>query len=498
MKCSHFHILPHRNTISGQLQALLLFALLASALLFSFAIYMYGHYDDRSSNEAANFRDFGAFITYVGSLRDNIYDVQLQRTADSCAACRTSADDMYEISKKLAKNYPVRSMIDLSYHADTLKDSVYRFTENEGNFDETNFATYYSVNYTLSLLEERYSGTMNEMLQLYEARRAKIEHEQALFLRTAIIVLGIFLLFMLQMTRRIARYLAEPIETLANAASMINLYRLPDEAELPQERYNNETDILTASFREMIVRLQNQLCVKEKNLELERQVKDRELQNIRIEAELQENKFRMLRMQINPHFLFNALNSISASATCENAYVSRDLCIHFSEYLRYILKDTKTVVTVCEEIENIQNYLYIQKARYGDIIHADIDADEASLHLPFPSMILQPLVENCFVHGFRERQLSEGGCYLCVNIRIRSGRLEITVCDNGSGITPEKLDELNHLLEQPPAQLSIGVSSVLMRLKTFAKDSIQYSFSSIPNEYTDISISIPIERSPIH
>jgi LytS/YehU family sensor histidine kinase len=135
----------------------------------------------------------------------------------------------------------------------------------------------------------------------------------------------------------------------------------------------------------------------------------------------------MLRSQINPHFLFNSLNSIS-SLTITDPEKAREMVIKLSEFMRYALsKKDEQPVTLRSELENLRLYLEIEKVRFGDKLFTEENIEEKCLEIKMPVMILQPLYENAIKHGVYETTD-------CVKIRTRvscnSGYLEIMISNN--------------------------------------------------------------------
>jgi two-component system, LytTR family, sensor histidine kinase LytS len=139
---------------------------------------------------------------------------------------------------------------------------------------------------------------------------------------------------------------------------------------------------------------------------------------------------RALHAQINPHFLFNALTTISALCRREPDR-ARDLLVMLSQYLRSSIRAAEGMVTLGQELEFVEAYLAIEKARYGERLHSDVDVPQELLELPVPIMALQPLVENSVRHGLMPR--AAGGS-VRVSARLDAADLILRVEDDGVGI----------------------------------------------------------------
>jgi two-component system, LytTR family, sensor kinase len=208
--------------------------------------------------------------------------------------------------------------------------------------------------------------------------------------------------------------------------------------------------------------------------------------NARIEHRLQEQeklllaaKIEALASQINPHFLFNTLTSISSLIRTQPE-TARMLITKLSGLLRRLMRSTDHFVTLREELESIDEYLDIELIRFGPQLKVDKQIAGDTLDVVVPSMILQPLVENSIKHGFA-RKVGVG----CITIKtmVRDGRAVIEVHDNGLGMTEERLERA--------FGGGIGLSNVNERLRTIYGESCQLRLKSVPGEGTVASLEIP-------
>lgn len=157
------------------------------------------------------------------------------------------------------------------------------------------------------------------------------------------------------------------------------------------------------------------------------QLSARRLQESKLETLLKETELKMLRSQINPHFLFNSLNSVSA-LTITNPDKAREMVIKLSDFMRYALaRKDEQPVTLQRELENLRLYLDIEKTRFGDRLTTEEEISEGCLELRIPNMLLQPLYENAIKHGVHE---STGVVKIKTVIRCNRQILEITISNN--------------------------------------------------------------------
>ncbi len=209
--------------------------------------------------------------------------------------------------------------------------------------------------------------------------------------------------------------------------------------------------------------------------------------NTRVEMNLERHqqlllKARMdaLSSQINPHFLFNTLNTVSALIRFDPDS-ARGVVLKLSNILRRLLRKHETFVPLREELQFIDDYLDIEVARFGkDNLDIVKQIDDAALEAFVPSMLLQPMVENCLKHGLAPKL---GGGKIELRTTNRDGRLRIEIEDNGVGISEEKMP---HVYVE-----GIGLSNVRERLRVLYGTDFHLDIQSRPGEGTVIRIEIP-------
>ena len=212
---------------------------------------------------------------------------------------------------------------------------------------------------------------------------------------------------------------------------------------------------------------------------------------IRIEQKLEEQKRLLLearldalQRQINPHFLFNTLNSI-ASLVRFRPEQARELIVKLANILRALLKDHDSYVQLRDELNFTDDYLGIEVVRFGaDKLKVVKEIDPATLELPVPSMILQPLIENSIKHGLEPR--ISGGT-ITIRSRLDGNKLMIEVEDDGVGIAPGRLHS-SGVLHQGTG---IGMSNVRERLEVLFGDAATFDVTSRPGRGTHITMEMP-------
>ena len=199
---------------------------------------------------------------------------------------------------------------------------------------------------------------------------------------------------------------------------------------------------------------------------------------------LNEARLAALSRQINPHFLFNTLNSVT-SLIRQDPEQARQMVYRLSKILRRLLRQQENLTALSEELSFIDDYLAIEVVRFGDKLRVVKDIDPATLDMLVPSMLLQPIVENSIRHGLASKV--DGGTVKLRSRLLGTGRMQILVEDDGVGIPESKLATL---FEQ-----GIGVSNVNERLKVLFGDDYRMWIDSRIGEGTSTGIELPEQVS---
>jgi two-component system, LytTR family, sensor kinase len=211
---------------------------------------------------------------------------------------------------------------------------------------------------------------------------------------------------------------------------------------------------------------------------------------LRMEMSLEEQKRLLLearldalQRQINPHFLFNTLNSI-ASLARSKPELAREMTVKLANILRALLRDHTSYVPLREELKFTDDYLDIEVVRFGaDKLRVEKEIDPATLEVMVPSILLQPLIENSIKHGLEPR--INGGT-VTVRSRIAGDCIQIEVADDGIGIGNRPISELRR-----SSGAGIGIKNVQERLEVLYGDRARFEVVSNPGRGTLVSIEIP-------
>ena len=200
----------------------------------------------------------------------------------------------------------------------------------------------------------------------------------------------------------------------------------------------------------------------------------------RVEADLTEARLENLRMQLHPHFLFNAFHSVAALVREGENVRAVDTLAHLGELLRRSLEIDAREIPLHDEIELLEHYLSVQRVRFPDRLRVHVEIDGPAAEALVPPLILQPLVENAIRHGL-DMERDDGT--VRVRGRVADGFLQMSVADNGIGIQPE-------------AGEGVGLSNTRRRLDHMYGDRHEISIRSGPPEGTSVRIRIPFRTHP--
>ncbi|MBP2649290.1 MAG: histidine kinase [Firmicutes bacterium] len=213
-----------------------------------------------------------------------------------------------------------------------------------------------------------------------------------------------------------------------------------------------------------------------------------------LETLLKANELKALQSQVNPHFLFNTLNTIARLAMLEGAERTQEMVFALSDLLRNNLRNIDQSNTLAEEISSIKNYLLIQQVRFGDRVKAEINIPADLEKMGIPVMTLQPLVENSIIHGLEPKK--EGG-NIQITAKVEADKLLIIIADTGVGIKPEKIlgifgDEKRTACKGQTTGL--GIINVHKRLQNHFGNEYGIKIDAQPGLGTIVKIYLPLAR----
>jgi sensor histidine kinase YesM len=210
---------------------------------------------------------------------------------------------------------------------------------------------------------------------------------------------------------------------------------------------------------------------------------------------LRETEFKALQAQVNPHFLYNSLDTMAGLAQSKGCPEVGTLCRALSNVFRYSIDSADSLSTIRDEIVNVKNYMHVMNARMNGALFIDIRIDTAMLGERVPRLCLQPLVENAIIHGLKDKR---GERRLSISGKLRGADFILAVEDNGEGMDESTIEAA--LSGGPRATLagssSIGLRNIDSRIKLLFGAQFGVTVESVPGSGCLVSLSMP--RSPAH
>ncbi|MBJ2356285.1 sensor histidine kinase [Sphaerochaeta sp. S2] len=220
-------------------------------------------------------------------------------------------------------------------------------------------------------------------------------------------------------------------------------------------------------------------------------------------ASKRQAQFLALQNQINPHFLYNTLEGIRSEALLAGLDSVATMTEALSTFFRYTISNVENLVTLGQELENTKNYFFIQQFRFGTRIKLSIVFDEEDtkdlLLYRIPKLTLQPIVENCIIHGL-ECKVGEG--HLLIRLERTQSRLIVTVSDDGVGMDPDMLEKIQRGLnirsfdyvKREEKESGIALVNVNNRIKLLFGEQYGLTVTSQKQVGTDVIISLPASK----
>lgn len=286
-----------------------------------------------------------------------------------------------------------------------------------------------------------------------------------------------------------------PIIRLAHSANEIASGHFEGEEVIVSDE--DEVQLMAKAFNKMRISIRVYIEELRRTNEMESQLYEKELQTIKMQTLLNKAELRSLQSQINPHFLFNSLNAGVQLAMMEDAVLTLEFLENMSAIFRYNIKPLDKTVTVEDEITCIKAYAEMMKVRFGEKLTFELAASDDVMAAPMMPLILQPIVENAFIHGVGN---NEKGGSIYVKAWKESDKVYLLVKDNGVGMTEAQINRIinentDHILPKKSHSSGIGAGNVLQRLKLAYGDEAIMHIDSFIGRGTEITIAIPFNST---
>ncbi|MCL2164745.1 MAG: sensor histidine kinase [Oscillospiraceae bacterium] len=299
-----------------------------------------------------------------------------------------------------------------------------------------------------------------------------VEIEQT-FLFTTFLVSSIVLVIGILLFTVVARAITSPMKQLELAMRKVEKsdYFRMEEVEIAASR---EVEALTRRFNRMIRKIGELMdhVITEQNAQ-------------------RKSELKALQNQINPHFLYNTLDSIMWLIENNKNIEASEMVVALATLFRIGISNDSEVIPVRDEIEHVRNYLLIQNNRYSGSFDYEFDVDPASLNVKTMKLVLQPIVENCIYHGLKNK-IDKG--FIKIDVFIENDFLSLRVSDNGYGMRQETIDALYRSFEDGVVSNSVGLKNIFQRVMIFYGGRAGMLIESELDEGTTITIKEPLSR----
>jgi two-component system sensor histidine kinase YesM len=362
---------------------------------------------------------------------------------------------------------------------DTLRHDIDRVgvqTSAGATFDE-NMVLLERIRWVSGLVEESVQDYMlfevNRTEQQYRTLQAGLQR----WIYASVVGMVVAVAFAIVAALRISRSIYLPIKKLHDVTTTI---AREDLEPLVMSDNVDEITELGMSFNIMVGKVRELVAAKMQEQE-----------------NLKKAELRVLQAQINPHFLYNTLDTIIWMVESKRSAQVVDLVRALSRFFRISLSKGEDWITVGDEFEHVASYLAIQKIRYRDILDYQIDVDDAILSATILKLTLQPLVENALYHGIKNKR---SGGVIQVRGRSRDGAfIHIEIEDNGLGMTQERLAQVRATLRHDapePSEGGYGLVNVNQRIQLYYGQRHGLVIASEYGAGTTVSLTIPLRRQP--
>lgn len=360
---------------------------------------------------------------------------------------------------------------------------------NKENEDESEFyKIYYRISntydYLIKYLTNQYLLAMvKDNVEVMSQKEEQLQNIRLI----SILLFGLLLIIYIISTSKTSKKLLDPIDEMVRTATDISEGNFKTEQKVIEGP--SELMFLAQSLNNMKVSLEDRINLINENTELEKEIHIKEIEQLKIQKELEQAKFNTLQAQINPHFLFNTLNIIQLTAMFEEADQTGKLIESLSVIFRYSLEH-QDEISIEDELFFVEQYLKIQQARFKERLTYSINCGELCKSTLIPPLIIQPIVENSIIHGIEPKE--EGGH---INISAYKVKDEIIIAIEDSGIGFENNNTNKILNCDGNKSHNIGINNIKKRLKIYFNNKASFNISPLDHKGgCTVEIKIPFEE----
>ena len=412
---------------------------------------------------------FSQAVTITEKAMEDYVSYRTFESIDAYYNARTKIEDYFEKFQELPskndvahKEYIVHQLTEAFLYYSNLAISARR-ANNEDEIQKNYTYAMDSYNYLISQVLELNNLRLQQNAERYDANQSKIVISNTLGI-VFFLVFSVMIFFVLYIT---ITSIMEPLVEISEVAHKVA--RRNFDVPLFNRESNDEIGNICKAFDRMIISIREYIDTIWEKARTEAELKEKEIE---MQALYTDAQLRALQNQINPHFLFNTLNTGAQLAMMENADKTCYFIEQVADFFRYNIQQQSRTVSIDEELALVDNFVYIMKVRFGNRLEFIKNIPEGTFPQQIPSMTLQPLVENCIKHGLKN---AKG--IISLEVSVEEKNIVISISDNGEGMPQKTRDAVfkavmagttrlpDDVLDDNSTHNGTGLISVFLRLQ---------------------------------
>ena len=412
---------------------------------------------------------FSQAVTTTEKAMEDYVSYRTFESIDAYYNARTKIEDYFEKFQELPskndvahKEYIVHQLTEAFLYYSNLAISARR-ANNEDEIQKNYTYAMDSYNYLISQVLELNNLRLQQNAERYDANQSKIVISNTLGI-VFFLVFSVMIFFVLYIT---ITSIMEPLVEISEVAHKVA--RRNFDVPLFNRESNDEIGNICKAFDRMIISIREYIDTIWEKARTEAELKEKEIE---MQALYTDAQLRALQNQINPHFLFNTLNTGAQLAMMENADKTCYFIEQVADFFRYNIQQQSRTVSIDEELALVDNFVYIMKVRFGNRLEFIKNIPEGTFPQQIPSMTLQPLVENCIKHGLKN---AKG--IISLEVSVEDKNIVISISDNGEGMPQKTRDAVfkavmagttrlpDDVLDDNSTHNGTGLISVFLRLQ---------------------------------
>ncbi|WP_295741040.1 sensor histidine kinase [uncultured Oscillibacter sp.] len=379
-------------------------------------------------------------------------------------AAQRLAKDLLSTTSQKDSLRAVTSVLDL---CENLEEKIYQI-EATRNYDDRQMQLENNIYVLTSLIQEyMYNYLYCESVQL-NLLQQQIARQIAAEILLVLVLSAVSILLLVRYSVRLSRSVTQPVVDLCRRAEDVIGGDLTVREPVRSETYEIRT--LSKGMEQMIARINTQI----------QEITQKQ-------TSLRKTELALLQAQINPHFLYNTMDTIIWLIEADRPQAAVEMVSNLANFFRRSLSQGEDVITLGEEERHVRSYLQIQQARYQDILDYSINIESALQKIRIPKLTLQPLVENALYHGIK---LKRGKGCISIASRVEGTDVLIQITDDGAGMSENRLSELNQAMGTGK-RVGFGLVTVHERLRLLFGAPYGLTLESRQGAGTTVTVRIP-------